>query len=101
MKIEISKFGKHPEDVIDNQETCHQRKHLIRHLGGNHGKDDFIGVIRYHLHFILRYIGDSVGRYRPYRSDRRFIEGYREGFTQVLNWWESAHAHFEVRLSCT
>jgi len=47
------------------------------------------------------YNGCSVPQYIAYRIDRRFIEGCREGFMRVLNWWESAHAHFEVRLSYT
>ena len=40
-------------------------------------------------------------QFRPYRSDMRFIEGYREGFKQILNWWEFALARFEARPSCT
>jgi len=35
------------------------------------------------------------------RDDRRLIEGCREGFKQILNWWESAHARFGARPSCT
>ena len=35
-----------------------------------------------------------------YRRDRRIIRGYREGFKQILNCLESAHARFEARLNC-
>jgi hypothetical protein len=45
--------------------------------------------------------GCSVPQYTAYRGDRRLIEGCREGFKQILNWWESAHARFEARPSCT
>ena len=68
-------------------------------------------IATYHFHEITRVLPNPSGdygrvqwclvpQYTRYRCDRRFIKGYREGFHQILNFLEFAHAHFEGLLDC-